>query len=98
LSVGGDEDAMDTKETLAQLDSSDGSADAPGPSYFRMMDNVDALATSLASRRYPSLRLQRTVLAGEGHNSTIGAAVSRGLRALSATDRPLAQPRAPEPR
>ena len=67
LSVGRDEDALD----------------AAGPDSFRMKDNVEALAATLASRRYPSLRFDHAVLEGEGHNSTIGAAISRGLRSLS---------------
>ncbi|MDA3038617.1 MAG: alpha/beta hydrolase-fold protein [Actinomycetota bacterium] len=71
LSVGGEEDAFAAGEDAAVAES------------FRMKSNVEALAATLASRRYRSLRLDYAVLEGEGHNSTIGAAISRGLRALS---------------
>ena len=55
----------------------------PGPDpRFRMGADVDGLIASLRSRRYPNLRLHHRVLAGDGHSSSIGAAISHGLRAL----------------
>lgn len=84
LSAGGDEDALDAKERLSASKDPESVPDPPGPGYFRMQANVEVLAVNLASRRYPSLQLHQTVLANEGHNSTIGAAISRGLRVLSA--------------
>lgn len=49
---------------------------------FAMADNVDELLVTLAGRRYPGLQLTSRVLPGDGHSSSIGAAVSHGLRAL----------------
>lgn len=51
---------------------------------FRMGGNVDDLCERLVGRGYPGLSLTRAMLAGESHNSTVGAAVSVGLRALFA--------------
>lgn len=47
-----------------------------------MLDDVRRLTATLRSRRYPNLRLAHAVLEGEGHHSTIGAAISHGFRAL----------------
>ena len=51
--------------------------------FFRMRSNVEALGATLQARNYPGLTLERALLADENHNSAIGAAVSRGLRALN---------------
>lgn len=51
---------------------------------FDMGKNVRELASTLRQRGYPSLQLTDAVLAGDDHSSTIGAAVSKGLRALHA--------------
>jgi predicted alpha/beta superfamily hydrolase len=52
----------------------------PRSAPFRMVPNVQELARRL--RRYERLDLQLEILPGETHHSTIGQAVSRGLRAL----------------
>ena len=49
---------------------------------FSMGDNVEELVATLKTRNYPGLRMSHEVLAGDGHSSSIGAAVSHGLRAL----------------
>jgi predicted alpha/beta superfamily hydrolase len=55
----------------------------PGPDpRFRMGADVEELVATLRARRYPSLVLSHRVLPGDGHASSIGAAVSHGLRAL----------------
>ncbi len=54
---------------------------APGVT-ISMIDDVEYLASTLVERDYPSLRLSVAILGGETHHSTIGAAASRGLRAL----------------
>ncbi len=50
---------------------------------FDMVANAQHLVTTLHRRNYPSLRVQSTILPGDGHSNCIGAAVSSGLRALS---------------
>lgn len=55
--------------------------ESPEPG-FRMGANVDDLIDTLTARAYPGLRLQHRVLPGDGHSSSIGAAISHGLRAL----------------
>jgi len=49
---------------------------------FDMGENVRELARRLDARRYLSLRLRQEILPAESHSSTIGAAVSRGIRYL----------------
>lgn len=49
---------------------------------FRMGGNADDLVATLKGRNYPNLVLSHAVTPGDHHASTIGAAVSRGLRAL----------------
>ena len=61
--------------------------DAPdGPAeegiQFSMGANVRHLVDTLQARGYPGLTLSHQVLPGDGHTSSIGAAVSKGLRAL----------------
>lgn len=51
---------------------------------YRMGSNVEELVARLGARNHPSLELSHAVLPDESHNSTIGAAISRGLRALTA--------------
>lgn len=51
-------------------------------SEFRMCSNVTEMADLLRSRNYPSLQIEDVILANNSHSSTIGAAVSRGLRSL----------------
>lgn len=50
--------------------------------YFRMGQNVEALIKTLDGRGYPGLKLSHQVIAGTGHASSVGGAVSAGLRAL----------------
>ncbi len=50
---------------------------------FRMGGNVDDLVHTLQTRSYPGLNLRSRVLDGDGHSSSIGAAMSHGLRALT---------------
>lgn len=54
----------------------------PFLSRFRLVSNVRLLAERLASRGYPSLDVQATVLEGETHTSVVGAGLTRGLRAF----------------
>lgn len=49
---------------------------------FAMVENVEELQATLAGRGYPNLRIYSQVLPGESHSSTIGAAVTHGLRTL----------------
>ncbi|MGH1488341.1 MAG: alpha/beta hydrolase [Acidimicrobiales bacterium] len=49
---------------------------------FNMGANIEELVASLQARNYPSLKLTHQVLPGDGHASSIGAAISKGLRAL----------------
>jgi predicted alpha/beta superfamily hydrolase len=49
---------------------------------FAMGANVVELAERLRSRNYPGLKLDQAELPGDHHASSIGAAVSKGLRAL----------------
>ena len=49
---------------------------------FKMGTNVKELSARLQSRSYPSLTLTSTEISGDHHASVIGAAVSKGLRAL----------------
>ena len=49
---------------------------------FNMVGNVVDLAARLEGHAYPSLKLTHQVLPAESHSSTIGAAISQGLRWL----------------
>ena len=49
---------------------------------FNMCGNMVEMATKLQGRGYPSLDLAHAILPTESHSSTIGAAVSRGIRHL----------------
>lgn len=49
---------------------------------FNMCENMVEMATRLGDRHYPSLELDHAILPAESHSSTIGAAISRGLRFL----------------
>lgn len=49
-----------------------------------MLTNVALCADRLEGRGYPSLRVDRAVLDGDDHSSSIGAAISKGLRSLFA--------------
>lgn len=52
-----------------------------GDSYH-MRANIEELAATLAGRGYANLEVSYALLSAENHNSSIGAAMSRGLRAL----------------
>lgn len=60
-------------------------ADDEGNQYD-MVANVNTLATTLRARSYPSLRLTHATLPNETHSSSIGSAVSAGLRSLFDND------------
>lgn len=49
---------------------------------FNMCGNVIELADTLQRRGYPGLELTHEILPAESHSSTIGAAISRGVRYL----------------
>lgn len=49
---------------------------------FAMGSNAEELVQTLRHRRYRGLELHHEVLPGDGHSSSIGAAVSKGLRFL----------------
>lgn len=66
-------------EGLPQQVSGDLAADIPD---FRMGGNVEDLVSTLRERNHPGLDLSYAVLEGDNHASCIGAAVSKGLRAL----------------
>ena len=51
-------------------------------SEFNMAGNVVEMIERLTGRGYASLSVEHQTLPTESHNSTIGAAVSRGLRSL----------------
>ncbi|MEM9562113.1 MAG: alpha/beta hydrolase-fold protein [Actinomycetota bacterium] len=53
-----------------------------GDPRFEMGANVERLVETLRDRAYPGLELSHRVLPGDGHSSSIGAAVSHGLRSL----------------
>ncbi len=50
--------------------------------YFRMGQNVEELVSTLQGHNYPDLTLQHRAIAATGHASSVGGAVSAGLRAL----------------
>lgn len=52
--------------------------------WAAMVTNLEALDRTIASRRYPGLRLTRVVFADETHLSVVAASLSRGLRTLLA--------------
>lgn len=60
-----------SSEELAQLDG-----------LFNMVSNAADLETRLSGRSYPGLTVTNKVLAGESHTSTVGSAISSGLRTL----------------
>jgi len=49
---------------------------------FNMCGNMIEMATQLENRNYPNLEIGHIILPSESHSSTIGAAISRGLRHL----------------
>ena len=49
---------------------------------FNMCGNVVEMAARLQGRGYPGLDLEHAILPTESHSSTIGAAMSRGIRHL----------------
>lgn len=61
---------------------------APGElgNGFDIVALVAQMADRLQTRGYPSLEISHATLPGENHSSTIGAAVSAGLRALHDRD------------
>ena len=50
--------------------------------YFRMGQNVEELVATLQSHGYPDLTLSHQPVPGTGHASSVGGAISAGLRAL----------------
>lgn len=46
--------------------------------------DADEFVERLRSRNYPGLQLTRAVMAGDAHSSSIGPAISKGIRALQA--------------
>lgn len=58
------------------------SVDEESGTTFNMGRNVEELVARLTSRNYPGLSLSHTVIEGDAHASVIGAAISKGLRAL----------------
>lgn len=56
--------------------------DADDDESLHMRSNVEELVATLRGRNHPGLRLETAILDGENHNSVIGAAISRGMRAL----------------
>ena len=52
-------------------------------SDFAMCANVAEMSSRLSSRGYPNLSISHAIMATENHSSTIGAAMSRGVRALA---------------
>ena len=77
------ERARTETDLAAQVFLSAGSLESGDPP-FDMAPNVEELAGRLRSRGYPSLDLDHQVMPGDAHSSTIGAAVSKGLRSLFA--------------
>lgn len=67
-------------------------ADARDEEIYRMRANMLEMGERLRSRRYPSLDLTWTVLAGESHSSTTSNAVNKGIRALHKARRATADP------
>ena len=49
---------------------------------FNMCENMVEMATRLEGRNYPGLTIGHAILPVESHSSTIGAALSRGIRFL----------------
>lgn len=58
-------------------------SDEEPPGFFPMITNARLVVDRLRSRSYPGLDLHFTLLDGEIHQSTIPAAISRGLRVLA---------------
>ena len=69
-------------DLAARVFMSTGEEEAGLGSEFNMGDNMVDMANRLDARNYPSLSLDHLVLPAESHSSTIGAAVSRGIRSL----------------
>jgi predicted alpha/beta superfamily hydrolase len=55
-------------------------ADIPSLAPFRMVSNVEALATRLQERSYPSLELSTFIPEGESHTTVVPVALTRALR------------------
>ena len=59
-----------------------GEQETGADSEFNIGGDMVEMATRLTDRNYPSLTVDHAVLPTESHSSTIGAAISRGLRSL----------------
>jgi predicted alpha/beta superfamily hydrolase len=55
-------------------------ADIPSLAPFRMVSNVETLATRLRERSYPSLELSTFIADGESHTSVVPVGLTRALR------------------
>jgi hypothetical protein len=53
-----------------------------------LLEPVKRMADRLRSRGYPGLDVLLHVIEGEGHSSTMAAAISRALRVLYGEDAP----------
>ena len=74
--------AADHNDLAARVFMTAGAEEDALGDMFNMGDNMVEMAERLASRDYPSLSIAHAILPAESHSSTIGAAVSRGLRHL----------------
>ena len=74
--------AANHDDLSAQIFMTAGEDEAGLGTEFNMIDNMTEMATRLLGRDYPSFSLEHQVLPAESHSSTIGAAVSHGLRNL----------------
>lgn len=75
----------DSSEDLAAavFTSSGENEDTPASvATFAMGPNVAELVETLRARQYPGLSIDHQVMPGDAHSSTIGNAVSKGIRSL----------------
>lgn len=76
--------AANNGDLLADVWLSAGELESDFGESYAMISNARELAATLTARDYPGLRVAFAQLGGESHSSTIGAAVSAGLRHLHA--------------
>lgn len=77
-----------TSDLPARIWISAGELEAGLDTSYAMLENARELANTLRQRDYPGLHVRFAELANESHSSTIGAAISAGLRSLHADATP----------
>ena len=83
----GEWDDLAAKVFLA-VGSEEERADIPMLAQFKMVSNLETLATRLGAREYPSLDVSRYIAEGESHTSVVPVGLTRGLRSVFRPPRP----------